>query len=94
MKYLINCVSCKDVEALHEMIDNSREITWKTFKKYVKPPHVEEIFPDYSYRGERDKPGACDFHIKDDYAVSFHKSKFKGQPCVYIVHSAIEYIFC
>jgi len=33
------------------------------------------------------------FHIKDDWAVSFCKSKYKGKPCYYIVHSGIEYIF-
>lgn len=28
-----------------------------------------------------------------DYHVSYHKSRFRGQPCVYFRWSAIEYVF-
>lgn len=32
-------------------------------------------------------------HIGKDYAVGFYKSKYKGKPCYYVCHSAIEYVF-
>ena len=32
-------------------------------------------------------------HMKEDWAVSYHKSEFEDKPCVYFTWSAIEYIF-
>lgn len=28
-----------------------------------------------------------------DWHVSYHRSMFRGKPCIYVRHSAIEYIF-
>ena len=33
------------------------------------------------------------FHIKDDFAVGFWRSRYEGKRCYYITHSGIEYIF-
>lgn len=87
--YKTNCVN-STARLINDMVDNARQITWKTFCKYVAVESVKEVFPDYSYRQEY---SGCGFHIKDDYAVSFYKSTYRGKPCVYIYHSAIEYIF-
>jgi hypothetical protein len=78
------------------MVDQEREITWATFCKHVHWSEVKNLFPDYSYHKERwDEYGALilDFHIKDDWAVQFCKSKYSGKPCYFIRHSGIEYIF-
>lgn len=32
-------------------------------------------------------------HLKDDYAVQFYKSMFRGKRCYFIDHSSIEYIW-
>jgi len=94
--YETNCVS-SHADDLEPMIDGAREITWETFRKHVHVSEVQRVFSNYSYRGEKINPetgeATCEFHIKDDYAVSFCKSKFKGKPCYYIRWSAIEYIF-
>ena len=85
--------SCTSAPAryVESMVDNAQKITWETFRKYVHWSEVKNVFPDYSYRGER---GNClDFHIKDDWAVRFYKSTYKNQPCYFIDHSSIEYIF-
>lgn len=29
-----------------------------------------------------------------DWAVRYYRSRFKGRPCVYMDHSAIEYVYC
>jgi len=74
---------------IEDMVDRAREIIWKTFKNYVSPQDVKELFPDY-------KVSAHDtgfMHIEHDYSVSFHKSTYNGKPCVFLVHSAIEYVF-
>ena len=87
--YLTNCVNVprRDVEALHDMIDRAREVTWRTLTRHVPVAEIRDHFPGYEYNGRG-------LHIKDDWAVSFNKSKYKGKPCYYIRWSAIEYIFC
>ena len=32
-------------------------------------------------------------HLKDDWHVNYYRSTFRGQPCYYAKHSAIEHIF-
>ena len=95
-QYVTCCVHAQ-AEDLHPMIDTALEITWATFRKHVPVSEVQDVFPSYSYKRELHNPTTgeetCEFHIKDDYAVSFHRSRFKGQRCFYIRHSAIEYIF-
>jgi hypothetical protein len=77
------------VPALHDMIDRAREITYRTFTKHVDPDELKELFPFYTWGPGRQEG----LRLSDDWAVSFHRSKFEGRKCVYIRHSAIEYIF-
>lgn len=97
--YLTNCVGCTgdDVEALGEMVEQEREITWRTFLKHVPIEEIRTAFPMFSWRGEYicpvDGKPTTGFHIKDAYGVSFHKSKFRGELCYYVWYSAIEYIW-
>ena len=72
------------------MIDTAREITYETLLRHVSTDELASVFPDYEWgRGKRDG-----LKLKDDYAVSFYSSTYRGKPCVYVCHSAIEYIFC
>jgi hypothetical protein len=100
--YLTNCVALGNMHRLHvakdlqEMIGQAQEIAWKTFRTHVPIEEVHEIFPDYRYHGEYLAPDgrpAIGFHIKDDWAVHFYKSRFLGKTCYYIDHSSIEYIW-
>jgi hypothetical protein len=95
--YLTNCVSCGDGEAIQDMTDSAQEITWDTLIRHVSVDEVQEVFPQYSYRGEMYnlKTGelTTGFSMKKDWAVSFWKSIFRGERCYYISHSGIEYIF-
>jgi len=86
MIYYTNCTQ-STAEAINNMVDNSQEISYKTFLKYVTLEHILEIFPQYA---KTSKQGLT---IKNDYAVSFYKSIYKDCRCVYVYHSAIEYIF-
>jgi len=95
-QYLTCCVH-STAELINDMVDIERTITWKTFSKYVDVKEVQQLFPYYTYKKEKHNPDTKEltsgFHIKDDWAVGFHKSKYNGYPCYYISHSAIEYIF-
>lgn len=82
MQFITSCVDCQDVNALHDMIDHAREISYRTFRKYV---NTREVSRDFGYDRW--------LSLKNDYAVSFHKSRFQGKLCYYMRHSAIEYIY-
>ncbi len=86
-RFVTDCVSCDDVEALEDMIDNSDEITYEEFMSHVSPEDVASFFPDYDWY---DQGGLT---LKGDYHVRYHKSYYQGNPAVFIVHSAIEYVW-
>jgi hypothetical protein len=86
MRYQYCCVEPKSLNELTHIIDNEREITYQTLKKYVGKEELDLLESSLGY----DKY----LKLKDDYAVSFHKSKKEnGQPVYYVRHSAIEYVF-
>lgn len=83
MKY-IGC--CVELNGINEMVDQSIDISYRTFMKHVK--NVAEIFPQYDWS---QKPK--NLTLKQDCYVSYHRSKYRGKRCYYICHSAIEYIW-
>lgn len=94
--YLTNCVNSNDGPGITEMVDWAREIGWPTFRRHVPIEEVKALFPYYSYKGERFAPDGqptAPMHLKDDWAVSFWSSKYRGRQCYYLVHSATEYIW-
>ena len=84
--YLTDCVS-SDANSINNMIDDSREIGYRTFIRQVSLEHLLAIFPGY-YRNRRQG-----LTLKKDWCVSYHRSIYRGTPCVYLCHSAIEYVF-
>jgi len=89
MKNLITtCVEAK-AKDIEEMVDDENEIKYNTFIKEIGREQLENLNQTFGY-AQRSERG---LKLKDDYAVSFHSSHYKGKPCVYMVHSAIEYVF-
>ena len=83
--YITNCVNSTG-DAINAMVDKAREITYKTFIKHVDWREVSQMLGyDLHYKRE--------MLLKNDYAPSYYKSVFEGNPCYYISWSAIEYIF-
>lgn len=77
--YVGDCVSFP-AEFTNYVIDRARQISYKTFKRYV--PEISEY--DNAY-----------VPLAKDYAVSFNKSVSpSGKTIFYMRHSAIEYFFC
>ena len=81
-----NCVSAKG-ELIRTMVDCSVDVSYSTIRKHCVD--LKEFEESLGYV-RNPKKGLT---IWDDYAVSFHRSKYKGKRCYYIVHSAIEYIW-
>lgn len=69
------------------MVDAARSITFATFRRNCAGVQDWARSMGYSIAGERG------LHLKDDWAVSYHKSVYSGRPCYFIRHSAIEYIW-
>lgn len=84
-KYLTNCVNSK-CEDITKMVDNAKNITSNTFFKHVDIKEISYFF-GYSIRS---KNGLT---IKNDWHIRYFKSKFKGNPCYFLTHSCIEYIY-
>lgn len=85
-RYLTNCISA-DGESIADMVDQEQQVTWDEFTRHVPLSDLEDMFPQYSWHGERG------LLLKDDWAVSFWKSKYQGRDCYFMNHSAIEYIW-
>jgi len=88
MRFYIKCVDAEgeDVQHIEDMCEESTEIDWDTFKNYIDIAELEGLFPDYTWT----KNG---LQLWNDQGVTFYKSKYDGKECVYLTHSAIEYVF-
>lgn len=84
--YTTCCVNSA-AEAIHAMVDSARDVSLATIRRHCAGLDEWARQMSYAVGSERG------LHLKDDWAVSFHKSHYKGKPCYYIRHSAIEYIW-
>ena len=86
-KFFTDCTQCNDVDELHNMTEQAKEITYRTLIKHVNYKHITKVLPVYETHYKKG------LMIKDDYSVSFYKSQWKGETVYYIVNSGIEFIF-
>lgn len=87
-KYAINCV-LSSAKPINEMVNSALEITYNTFMRNVCYDDVKSLFSSYAWGSEKGNG----LRLKDDWAVSYYRSKFRGMRCYYIDHSSIEYVF-
>ena len=80
------CLEAKALD-LAPMIDNCIDITYRTFMENINTKQLRQIIPHYA----TDKRNGLT--IKDDWAVSYHRSHYRGKLCSFICWSSIEYIF-
>lgn len=82
--FMTNCVA-SDGKSINDMTHAATQIKRSTFLKRVDRSDLREIEKCLGYdRG---------FPMSKDWHVSYHKSTYQGQPCIYFVWSAIEYVF-
>lgn len=80
------CCVHSDARSIHDMTDRAREITLATFRK-----RCETLEWETGLGYERDGRGGLP--LSRDWHVSYFKSHYRGKPCYYARHSAIEHIF-
>jgi hypothetical protein len=85
-----NCVNSVG-ELINEMVDDdvSKDVTYETMLAHADG--MLEKADELGY-DRRSNQGAG-VTLKNDWAVSFHKSFYCGVPCYYFVYSGIEYIW-
>lgn len=89
MNLVTTCVGLpqRDVPALNKMQDDAIPVTYRTFRKRVGESLDEWAqAAGYVVKG----PG---LHLKDEWAVSFYRSKWKGKRCYFMTWSSIDHIF-
>lgn len=83
-RYETCCVD-SDAPSIDLMVDAGREIKNATFRRKLGTKKYKALEKRFRYGPH--------LRLADDYAVRYFVSKFRGQDCIYMVHSAIEYIY-
>lgn len=85
--YVINCVS-SNAEDIGYMVDHANEVKFEEFIANVNNEEFREMEANMGYP-------AGDYlkEMRDDYAVSFWHSTFRGVDAYYFDHSRVEYVF-
>jgi len=83
--YVTCCVNARG-EDIEKMVDAAIEVTYRTFIKHV---HLRDLNDMFGYG-----PAYGSIMLCDDHHVRYFRSKYRGRKCYYVVHSAIEYVFC
>jgi len=91
LRYYKDCVNHddRDVELLNDCVEREREISRRTFLKYVDSASLHDVERKLGY----ENAPAKGLMMAGDYHVRYHRSTYAGHPCVYFVHSAIEHLF-
>lgn len=87
-RYRTNCVNAKALD-IHKMTGQAKDITYETFVKHCHG--LQEWCQQNGYSINPGKSG--NLTLKQDWAVTYYKSKYRGVKCYYMKHSAIEYIW-
>ncbi len=87
-RYVGNCTDQSTAPHLQSMMDEAKEITYRTFVKAIGLDNMRSIFGDYAWGYQRGN-----IRMKNDPYVRYFRSNFDGKPCYYVRHSGIEYIF-
>jgi hypothetical protein len=87
MNYIGNCTHLPARHVI-EMADRAKETSYNALIKQVGTDQLKSLFPHYAWgQGQGLK-------LKDDYCVRYYRSQYQKRKCYFVVHSAIEYIFC
>jgi hypothetical protein len=69
------------------MVDAAIDVTYRTMLKHC--PGLLDWAESLGYV----RYPSQGLTLKNDWHVSYHRSKYRGRRCYYVRHSSIEYIF-
>jgi hypothetical protein len=79
-----------DGESINAMTRNAKQISRKTFLAQVDRGSLRGVEHRLGY-AKHYRQGLT---AAGDYHLAYYRSVYRGRPCVYLVNSHIEYIFC
>jgi hypothetical protein len=82
-QYTTCCVNAQG-EDITAMVDVERKVTLATIRRHCAG------FADWCEQMGYERGGLT---IGHDWAVSYYRSIYRGEPCYFVRHSAIEYIW-
>ena len=85
-RYIGSCVD-STAEDIHAMRDATEDIDFATFSEHAD--EWEKWAADAGY----DPVGSDGLTLAEDWHVSYHRSQYRGRPCIYLVWSAYEHIW-
>ena len=90
--YRINCtqLGSDSIGDLQAMTDCARPISYDSFRREVSGADLDMLADQFGYVKDPQRGGLS---LRRDRMVEFFRSVYKGKPCFYMRHSAIEYIF-
>lgn len=84
-----NCVSANG-DDINAMKATGTAISYRTFRKAITPEAYVEIVKALGYSLTAHRGNLT---LQKDWHVAYYRGTYLGKPCVYLVWSAIEYIF-
>jgi hypothetical protein len=81
------CCVDGEAEALTAMMDQATDVTYRTMFR-----HCIDLL-DWAKSHGYETDSRRGLTLRQDWAVSYHRSKFKGLRCYYLRWSGIEFIF-
>jgi hypothetical protein len=88
-QYIGSCLTCEE-EKVRAMIRQSREITYSNARRAIGPAVLDAWASSMGYIAG---PESRHSPLRDDSAVTHHRSRYDVIPCIYIVHERIHHIF-
>lgn len=83
----VTCCIYSTADAIRDMVDQERQVSYRTALKHIGRAELAFVFPDYEWGHARG------LRMHNDWHVGYYRSRYLGKPCYFVRHSAIEYIF-
>lgn len=85
-RYACSCVD-STARLIEPMVDQAREVSYATVQRQCSG--LVQWSEQHGYA----RLPANGLTLKNDWHVSYHKSRFRNRPCYYVCWSAIEFIW-
>lgn len=86
-RFETSCVDCPNGRWINDMTDQAFDLTYDTMRRLLGEQLITWAI-EHGY--DRRPPGLT---LRQDWSVSYHRSKYRGRDCLYVKWSAIEFIF-
>ena len=85
VEFIGTCLQLQ-AEDLHAYDDSARQIQFETFRRHVGPEVIATIHKSLGYSG-------TSLTLKGDWHVRYSRGRWRGQPAICMMHSAIHHIW-